>query len=615
MRSFIVIRSCNSFLQALVRYSSLFSKLVRDSIFRFMKDSILIIITGVLGSFFQISAIGQVIYCARALETGKTFKILGHNIDPRSADFFFLSIASLLLFLIFSSFLLYYSNSKIIKLCSSYETFCSKKVFSIVGYLQGICSPGMLSLYDKRTLLRLAGRDARLCGRILRRLITLVQPTFTFVIALGALFYINSLLTVIVLLVVGVSMFFHYKNNLKGASSFRKMENHAPGAKKEKHKILQAAMRSNDVEDGFFDWMDRYYIEGEIEGNLEGFRRRFQTLENARFINNILVAILLSMVALILGGKAIIGNAHWGALIVYLLALRYCLSHLQKNLVMLTSINRLYPIIARYFSFVDSLDLDKAQKDPVTRRQRITVHTSPFHDSLSSINVRNGDTIAIVGPFDFDFYKIPMYIDCLFGHEQGLVKRVLRCMQVVTESNGYLNELSLRELFHLPRDYHLATLHQDLQDLGFNDNMIGHLPDGLDRPVSRDEWDRIEPEIRYSLGLFSAVHSGCQWVVIDEKVLHYFSRKTTQHLFKRLKERIILIVFDGELGNVGTYGEKTVAVIDGQNLIGLGDVDWFESQKRFVQEQFRSAEQPLTRFQEREEGADDFDDDELDDDI
>ena len=353
MRFFSVIRQYFSFPRILVSYLSVARKLIKDSVFRFKKDFMLILITGVLGGFLQVGAIAQVIYYARVLATGKTFVILGHHIEPRSAGTLFICIAGISLLLLFSSFLIYYSNRKIIRLACAYMSFCSTRVFSIVGHLRGICSPGMLSLYNNRALLKLASSDAKFCGRVLRLLIKLVQPTFTFAIALGALFYINFMLTVIVLLIAGISMFFHYRNNLKGASSSKKMENHAPGASNERRKILQAAMRLNSLEEDFFKWMGAYYAQGEIRQNLEGYQERFQTLEQAKLINDILMAIMLALVALILGGSAIIHNAFWGRLIIYLLALKYCLNHLKTTLVTFTSINRFYPQLSRYFYFID----------------------------------------------------------------------------------------------------------------------------------------------------------------------------------------------------------------------------------------------------------------------
>jgi len=614
MRFFSVIRQHFSFLQILVSYLSVARKLVKDSIFRFKKDFMLILVTGILGASLQLGAIGQVIYYARVLETGKTFDVLGHHIEPRSADTFFICIAAISLLLLFSSFLVYYSRSKIIELSCAYETFCSKRVLSIIAYVRGISSPGMLALYDNRTLLKLASSDARFCGRILRMLIKLVQPTFTFVIALAALFYINFMLTLIVLLIAASSVFFHYRNNLKGVYSSKKLELHAPGAAKEKLKMLEAAMRLNHLEGNFFKWMGAYYAQGEIRHNLEGYQERFQGPEKARFINDMVMAIMLALVAVILGGSAIIHNAFWGRLIIYLLALRYCLNHLKTTLVTLTSMNRFYPQFSRYFYFIDYFDLTKTQKDFLIRRCKIRVPSSPFQHCAASQTVRNGEVLALAGPFDFDFYNIPIYINCLLGHKQGLVEKVLRSMQVIIESsNGHLNELSLRELFCFPREYSLATLNQDLQSLGFADNVIMQLPDDLGRPVSRGEWDHIEPEIRYSLGLLSAIHSGRQWIVIDKKVLQHLSPTTRDHIFRKLEERITLIVFDGELDNVGAYGETTVAIIDGHDLIGLGDVHWFESQKKSIQEKMDSVKKHLARVQEK--GEEDEDDDELDDDI
>jgi ABC-type multidrug transport system fused ATPase/permease subunit len=98
-------------------------------------------------------------------------------------------------------------------------------------------------------------------------------------------------------------------------------------------------------------------MRGKIKGNLDGHRGRYhQTMENAKLINDLLVAMLLTAVAIILGGKAIY---HWGSLVVYIVALRYCLNHLNKIVVTFTSINRFYPIFSRHFYFLDSFEFPK----------------------------------------------------------------------------------------------------------------------------------------------------------------------------------------------------------------------------------------------------------------
>ena len=139
----------------------------------------------------------------------------------------------------------------------------------------------------------------------------------------------------------------------------------------------------------------------------------------------------------------------------------------------------------------------------------------------------------------------------------------------------------------------METLQRDLKDHGISEEIISRLPQDLNNPISRKEWDHIEPEIRYPLGLLSAIHSRKQWIVVDRKVLEHLSRTTRDHLFRKLEEKIILIVFDGELDHVGRYGETTVAIIDDQNLIGLGDIQWFESQKKNIQEKIDFAKKHL----------------------
>ena len=587
---------------------------MKDSVFRFKKDFILILATGISGSFFQLGAIGQVMYYARALETGKAIDILGHHIEPRSPDFLYIYISGLLFLLLCSCFLIYYSNNKIIRLSRSYMGFCSRRVFSMIAELRGICSPGVLTLYNDVALLKLASTDARFCGRILRLVIRLVQPTFTFVIAFGALFYINSKLTLIVFLITGVSLFFHYRNNLKGASSSKKMEDHAPGASKERRKILKAALRSGHLGEDFFKWMGEYYADGEIRHNLDGYQARFQTIEKAKFINDMFMAIMLALVALILGGSAIMHNAFWGRLIIYLLALKYCLNHLKTSLVSFTSINRFYPQLSRYFCFIDFLDMSKRPKKTQAQRCKVDVYNSPFENSEPSAILKKGDIIGLAGPLDVDFYSIPIRINCLLGYRKRLVEEVLKSMQVIMETeDGYLNALSLKRLLCCSSDYSLPDLRQELRSVGLAENRIMQLPEDLGRPISREEWDRIEPEMRYTISLLSAIHSNQQWIVIDKRVFQHLSPITREHLLKKLRKKITLILFDAELEGLGTYGESIVAIVDGQHLIGLGNVPWVQSQYGDIQERMNVARQYLIPSQKK--GKDEEEDDELDDDI
>ncbi|MGV7224864.1 MAG: hypothetical protein ACQ9MH_25520, partial [Nitrospinales bacterium] len=328
-------------------------------------------------------------------------------------------------------------------------------------------------------------------------------------------------------------------------------------------------------------------------------------------INDLLVGVLLTAVAIILGGKAIIQKAHWGSLVVYIVALRYCLNHLNKIVVTFKSINRFYPIFSRYFYFLDSFEFPKPQKEFLTRRYKIHADSSPFEGSVSSLTIKNGDILALGSPFQFNFYDIPTYLKFLFGHDHTSVEEILRSTNVIAETNGYVKGLSFRELFGFPQNYDIGILKLDLKDHGISEEIISRLPQDLNRPILRKEWDDIETDDKYTLCLLSAIHSRKQWIVVDRKVLEHLPRTTRGHLFRKLGERIILIIFDGEIDHVGRYGETKVAIIDDQNLIGLGDINWFDSQKKNVQEKFDLAKKHLSQIRRKEEDEDDEDDDDI----
>jgi hypothetical protein len=325
------------------------------------------------------------------------------------------------------------------------------------------------------------------------------------------------------------------------------------------------------------------------------------------------MAIMLSIVVIILGGNAIIDNAHWGKLIVYLIALRYCLNHLKTTIITFTSINRFYPQFSRYFNFLDAVDRSNRKEKSGGRSYEMKLRSSPLPESPSSVLVESGNVLALGAPFKFDFYDLPTYLECLLGNKKGLVEEVLRSMSVVSEANGYLKGLSLRELLCLSESYGLDSLRQDLRDYGVSEVLISRLPEDLNRPISRKKWDDMGREMRCLLGILGAIHASDEWMLIHEKVLSKLSRKTRDHLFGKLEKHITVIFFDGELDDVGSYGETAVAIIDGENLIGLGDVTWYEAQKSDIQKIMDSAKMSMRKRQKK--GKDEEEDDELDDEI
>ena len=72
----------DKFLGTLSRYSTILKIIAVDSIWRFKKESFLILITNFL-VFFQVWTIGLAIYYAHALEKGNNIKMLGYEFQTK----------------------------------------------------------------------------------------------------------------------------------------------------------------------------------------------------------------------------------------------------------------------------------------------------------------------------------------------------------------------------------------------------------------------------------------------------------------------------------------------------------------------------------------------------
>lgn len=548
------------------QYFPVFLFFLRDSLLRFRKKFVFFAVSGLIGTFFQITAVAQILYFSKKLDSGEGVVFLSYTFDPRSEVFFFSFITLLLFFLILSSVLLYVSNSQIIKLAVEYEAFCSKRVSRMVAFASGGIVPGWMSAYDQKGLAKLVASDSRYCGRILRLLYKLFQPTVTFSVALLSLFYIDIVLTISVFFLVMLTLAFHYKNNLSGAALSRNMELSAPLAVRIKRSILKVASRQENISSDFFEWVSACYASGDIQKNLVGFRGRFQTLENARFINDITMALVLSGVAFFLGVRAFSDNSVWGELIVYLVALRYCLNHLKTTLVTFTSINRFYPQFSRYMNFIRSHGGGLRGERPKVPFSVQAIDRSCSSEEIK-FRIKAGDKLSLLTTDDIDIVLIGLYLKSLLGYSDSRIENLLKFVCHVKKDNTYLPGLSFREMTGIPFNYSLKDIQIDLQYHGFTKTQIACLPNDLDNSVSREQWNSISDQIRYSLPLLSALSSENILLFLDRETLSCLPCDFVEKFFLSANGKIIFICISDDFELLGKHQESYMSIFNRDEVV------------------------------------------------
>jgi mannosyltransferase OCH1-like enzyme len=123
-----------------------------------------------------------------------------------------------------------------------------------------------------------------------------------------------------------------------------------------------------------------------------------------------------------------------------------------------------------------------------------------------------------------------------------------------------------------------------MKGTGLEDRLKEKLPQDLEKPISPDTWNQVDPDLKYSLVLLRACHSNCQWIMLEETGLRSLTDITRQYFLRRLSDRIMVIVHHKDITAVGKYNENIVSLIDGTGIIALGNIDWFQENHARVEE-------------------------------
>lgn len=597
-----------AFLRSLRTYLWILRRLLGDSLLRFKWDTLAILAAGLFGTLLFVGSMGQIILYARAFANNTTIDAFGWSLQPRSPENFILFVLGVFVFWTTGALLIYNSNSRIFRLAGKYESFCAQRVCLILARLNGLVSPGGWATWNSRAVNTLLSSDPRFLGRTVCRLIKLFQPGCVLLFAMASLFYINAGLTVLICLTLSISLYLHYQNNRRGAFHHRSMEETGPGRSVTIRELKSFALRKKNCPDDFRRLLEERFRSGDLASNQVHFRERFLVIEKAVLLNNLTLITLLIEVLVILGRNAFQTGVGWGSLIVYILALRYCMNQIRNISSSLTGINRFYPVFTRYFNFIEHFENPERETKPSPSRQYVT--RAP---EASSENIRfrpnDASVTALAVPWSFEIPHLSNYMSCLWNGRTGCTAEALRSSRVITAAHGHLNGLSIRELFNLSKEWTAEKLQTALSELGLDPGQIPQIED-LDAPCTDHTWNRLSAEAKYATAFLSALNAGTRWLFVEQPVLESLSSHLRKNLFRAFDGGHLMVLYTDGYDGIGRYGETAVAVIDGEKLIGSGSMDWFvRHRERLTEELLKAKEKPSRSPDARD---DLWEDDELD---
>ena len=395
------------------RYFRLFRTLAVDSLWRFRYQSAWVLFAGLLGYAFEINAFGLAITYAGRLEAGETIEVLGRSMDARTSVPLLIGVAGIVLvMLVLAALLNFGSGRAALRLRKRYEVFASHRALHRLGTTLQDWSPPDEPEVSDSTMMKVVRRDARYAGRIVVTMIGIVVPAIVALAMLIWLCVLNTLLTGILLALLIVAGVFLYITNVRAARASLAVEKATGGATRV---FRQAILRLKNAAAPLPDdpeWLDEKVIRHpDVRAFLDAYEERLMATPNAAMVVNTLNAVSFFVILTVMGIEIIRGHQGWGELLLYLLALLYCLNGVKQIAARLTGINRFYPQVKRYFSFIESTTPDEERAAPARSRLVVggTSEAAPAHE------LTPGQPLAIVGDAEPNRYTLLSLMASLTG--------------------------------------------------------------------------------------------------------------------------------------------------------------------------------------------------------
>jgi len=556
---------------------------------------------------FQVQVFALILYYAKHFSSGEVIRFAGWEFDPRTSAWLLAAVSlGIMTSLLLAAASIYYSRRSALSLGRKYEEFCAKRVYHLLSENMDVFGTVDHDMGHDKYLFRLVQTDSRFCNRVLRMLLNLNIPALTFAVAFGGLIYLQPLLTLLIIAIMGIFVYFQYQVSRTGASysqQFEKMGSAAGQGQRNLIEHLKQQPESNAAK----DLIERTFGSGAVKKRLDAYEGRLRAVENSRLVSGIFIAVVLGVILAVMGGGIIREGSGWGRLLAYVVALRFGMVNLQKSFALATSINRFYPQVRRYFLFVKSCESGNQDRYAPLEKYYVRAGQKNLEGSQEGLILEKGSRLALAMPVAINRYTLASIARSLLGDSEKGFKSALYSMRFATMRHS-CPDRSLRQVLGLDDHEAWPDLKAWFPNVDLWHKMQIQLAGNLDTQIKPKIWDAVEPTLKFALSLISAAKNDCRWAVVEAKALTLLGQESARFHLDLFRDKIAVLVFNEDTSGVGAYGEDCVAVATVEKLLGVGSAEWFAGVRGEVEERLGFGTRKKERKGDTEEDEDELDD-------
>jgi len=506
-------------------------------LFRFdKKRTFLAILFNVLGGLLKAGALALLLYYASMMERAAPINLLGFSWDSRSGSVFYIAIIAALLLLVCGALAVYFGNHINNVLTIGFASHCSQTVLCASGG-RPARNPDPSderfhpSVKNGVTNITVLARGVKPVLQVSNSLTTLTYSAIV-------LLYLNSVVTLMVLLLAVISLLFQYTVNFRSVQNESALLEGRRAANKWLGKLFGDLVLTPRIYPSRAEWIKYEYGHSAISDFLQRYYQRVIAQPRSALVGDMLLAILLFLVVGYMGSEALAGKIGWTHFLAYLLFARISLLAFRGLLVSMTGFARFYPHIRRIFEFCRSL------KTPVFMEVAPLVVAARGKDKIGDrkrIKVNPGYPVFIISRVPLTRFTLYAFVDAIAGRDIEANNSLCAGTACISRGFSALPGGSLNELMAIPGG-------SSPEYIAARYNLIGleYKPgttDG-DTLLSAAVWEKLPRQTRACILLEQAKDANARLVLVDAALLTKCGVAYLQQWNEAVSGKLICIVSD-----------------------------------------------------------------------
>jgi ABC-type multidrug transport system fused ATPase/permease subunit len=566
----------------------------------------MLICLGFLGVTFQVGAVSLIVMYANKLAKGGEVSVASFHFAPRES-LLLLIIASIgfLCASVISSWMIYWSNRWIFDLALGYEKRCIKRVFRAVSVCQGVIPTPMIEHESpEQSMMKLVGGDAKVITRVIRIILSAVVPLITMCFAVVTIFITNFSLSLIIAFLVLLSTVFYFKVSLESLRDSKTMEATNQPANKKKRALMKSLSGSSFREEQDLDSMiDPLLADDLIKDNMVSFRGRLMAGDKAKVVSDHLTAVSVTVIVVALGYQNFSSSvANWEGVIIYLIALRYCMANFQKVAAAVTAVNRFFNTIQRGYDYLHKITLSER---PVKNIDVIKARCidKMVEGSADEMEFLPGQKVGVFSPTTLTKVGLKDLYASMFDGDDAEILGLVNDTWIITNDFD-LPSIPLESYVDVPKEKSCEFMKGLLKETGLEEFEADL--DLLCEEMNEERVQETPDELKSFIALVAAYKSKRKIVVFESKILKLLPRTAVESCLSMFSDRVVIIYNNKIKGSKLFATDKVLVQHDCKN-VGIGDMAWLHKNKDKI-------DSLLPEIKMRGRGADgsDLDDDLLD---